>query len=414
MYYRCQSGLGHQLARLSAAYHLAMLYKIPRIFPTSNPVCGGNIFTIHNFLLGPYNTSSETVAPLLVDVPYNEDSNLFRKNRTLFRLPTNFPNLTLTTVPNVESQSLRLDVNFNNEVAGYTSLVYNPQYDHLIQNEFWGKDKSDYQLYSQFMDMFSQTHADQIKMVMEKIKFQQHTVFGLHIRAGNGETGDFTKKDRGIGDIDNWLIHVARVLCDYEKQNRHFFHDNPLMIFVSTDTASIIPKLQSVSNHECQIPYVSADQDYPEEGVGVSYLAYAGRRVDQETCLNGWRDMVLDMYMLSQCNTVIAGTYSSFTQTAPLSFVFRKAGLYNHQMTNSSRIHPHYFCEMGISGDRMDCFDNLSSWIKLVPVIVWGNLNGTKHFQRATVEFPVDGESSNASITKFFENTVLNPLTRKK
>jgi hypothetical protein len=48
--YRAMNGLGHQLTRLSAAYHFAMLYQIPRVWPTHNPYCGGNstIFTIYD------------------------------------------------------------------------------------------------------------------------------------------------------------------------------------------------------------------------------------------------------------------------------------------------------------------------------------------------------------------------------
>ena len=409
IYYRCQSGLGHQLTRLAAAYHLALLYKIPRIFPTSNPMCGDNIFTIHNYLLGPYNTSREIVAPLLVDVPYS-DNNIFLKNSTLFRLPAKFPNLTIT-VPTVESQALRSGVNLNNEVEGYQHFFYRAQYDRIIQNEFWGKDKSDYQLYSQFMGIFSRQHSDRVKMIMEETQFQQHTVFGLHIRAGNGETGGFVSQRRTIKDLDNWMIKIIDVLCAYRQLNSHYFNKYPLMLYLATDTASVVPKIQSISNEKCSIPIVSADQAYPEEGAGVSFLAYAGQRVNQTRCLNGWRDMVLDMFMMTQCNTVIAGTYSSFTQTAPLSYVFHKAKIYNNQITNSSTIHPHYFCEMGISGDRMDCFDNLSSWIKNDPAVVSGNLNAEQQFRRIEIKFPSDDKTSTASITKLFENTLLNPPT---
>ena len=404
---RCTNGLGHQLTRLSAAYHLAMLYKIPRIYPSSNPLCGGNIFSIHNSLLGPYEIDSEMGAPLLVDLPFS-DENIFR-NHTLFKLPTSFPNLTV--VPPVGKQVLRQTVDITNEVVGYANLFTTTSLDGIIENEYWGKDRSDYQMYSQFMDLFRRTHSDRIKMVMQQTNFQHHTVFGLHIRAGNGETGDFVNKGRGINDLENWLISVAQVLCDYEKQNSRFFRDNPLMVFVSTDTASIIQKLQSISNAKCKIPYVSADQAYPEEGVGVSFLAYSGNHTDQEKCLNGWRDMALDMYMLTQCNTVIAGTYSSFTQTAPLSFVLHKAQLYNHGMTTeSSTAHPHYFCEFGIAGDRMDCFDSLSNWIKKESTIVTGNASAARQKRRMEVKFPVDHDSSSTvSLGRFFKGTALNP-----
>ena len=66
---------------------------------------------------------------------------------------------------------------------------------------------------------------------------------------------------------------------------------------------------------------------------------------------------------------------------------------------------------MGISGDRMDCFDNLSSWIKNDPAVVSGNLNAAQQFRRIEIKFPSDDKTSTASITKLFENTLLNPPT---
>ena len=32
-------------------------------------------------------------------------------------------------------------------------------------------------------------------------KFDQHFVMGLHVRAGNGEVGDFTRKGRELDDL---------------------------------------------------------------------------------------------------------------------------------------------------------------------------------------------------------------------
>ena len=89
---------------------------------------------------------------------------------------------------------------------------------------------------------------------------------------------------------------------------------------------------------------------------------------------------------------MIAGIYSSFTQTAPLSFVLLKAQLYNNDVTKW--VHPHYFCELGISGDRMDCFDNLNTWIRKEATIASGKLNAAKQERRMEVKFPVDYDSS--------------------
>ena len=402
MFYRCQSGLGHQLLRLSCAYHLAMLYKIPRIYPTSNPVCGGNINTIHNYLLGPYDIGSEEIAPLLVDVPCN-DNNVFQ-NRTLFKLPKHFPKLAYDPR---EAQNGIKSLSFNNDVAGYQHTFHVDYAKYLVENEYWGKDQSDYQMYSQLMDLFRQQHSDRIQKVMEHTKFEQHTVLGLHVRAGNGETGDFVTKKRGIRDLDAWLNNVIYTLCDYRLRHSSRFRRYPMMIFVATDTESVIHKLQTASNLTCEVPVVSADQAYPDDGKGVTYSAYTSSKKDQETCLNGWRDMVLDMYMISQCNTVIAGSYSSFTQAAPLSIVMHKAKMYNQEIASTSAIHPHYFCELGLSGERMTCYGSLNSWFVGEPTFEWGNLTASKHRRRYEVHFPHDYAGITNGVQRIFKGTAL-------
>lgn len=405
--YRCQSGIGHQLLRLAAAYHLAMLYKIPRIYPTSNPMCSGNIFTIHNYLLGPYHINSTLVAPLLVDVPYDGRYNIY-KNRSLFQLPKHFPNLTYVPTQEQSNTTTSTSISINNNLPGY-QLFFDKRYAaYIVKNNYWGKDESDYQMYSQFMDLFSQQHSSRIKMAMRQINFEQHTVFGLHVRAGNGETGDFVKKKRGMVDLDAWLTNVIELLCDYKWHHTRFFQEHPLMLFVATDTASVIPKLQSASKKRCKIPIVSAEQSYPQEGDGVSFQATVDERKTQEECLNGWRDMVLDMYLMSQCNTVIAGTYSSFTQAAPLSFVMQKAKLYNHEVTDTSTVHPHYFCEVGVTGHRMDCFGSLDSWFINEPTDSWGDISSLRHIRKYELTYPIDQSSKAGEIQDFFKGTALS------
>ena len=180
------------------------------------------------------------------------------------------------------------------------------------------------------------------------------------------------------------------------------------MIFVGTDTASVIPKLQAASDDICQIPVTSAPQVYPEDGSGVSFMEFAtGDKEKLGNCLNGWRDMFLDMYMFTQCNTVVAGTYSSFTQSAPLSYAMHKAKLHNHLLMNNTSFggdfHPHYFCEMGKTGKRMDCYDTLSSWLRRNDALVsWGDLDSSKQKVRHEVMYP-----DPVSGPKMFQGTAL-------
>jgi hypothetical protein len=50
--------------------------------------------------------------------------------------------------------------------------------------------------------------------------FANHTVLGMHIRAGNGETGDFTNKGCGISNLAT-LVHEATARIKEMISNLH-------------------------------------------------------------------------------------------------------------------------------------------------------------------------------------------------
>lgn len=406
--YRAMCGLGHQLGRLSSAYHLAMLYQIPRVWPTENPVCGGTIFTIYNHLIGE--------GQLMVDVPFfGEDNNLFR-NRSLFSpLPPGWPNLKLDN--NRTATSPKRGIDLNNEVPGYSLARYMiwPSEGYLYEQNFYGKDQTDYQMYHQLMLLFEHKHKTRIHRVLENTRFNEHTVFGLHVRTGNGETGDFKRKGRGMNDLEGWIKNVVHLLCGYQDNHSHYFTKKPLMVYVGTDTGSVVHKLQqAASNATCHIPFVSSDQGFFEEGGSVSW---SHKYHDNDECLKGWEDMFLDMYLFTRCNSVLAGTYSSFTQTAPLSFIMYKAKQWqqqqqpqpqqeqggNEEKTHHNLPHPHYFCDVGLDGRRMDCATTLIEWLRQTPHMTWGSVNATKQSMKHEITFPLM-EQGNV-IAHLFEGT---------
>ena len=405
--YRAMNGLGHQLVRLSSAYHLAMLYRIPRVWPTENPVCGGTIFTLFTHLIGP--------GQLIVDIPFFGDDNLFR-NQSLFPLPHGWPDLSLVNETDFHSSrigdsqviTLKRDVNLNNEVPGYShskGRLWSTEGD-LYENNFYGKQQTDYQMYHQLMLLFEHKHKTRIEEVLKMTKFESHTVFGLHVRSGNGESGDFQRKNRGMLDLDGWLTRAVHLFCDYRDKNSHYFTKKPLMIFVGTDTGSVIPKLHVLSKATCQIPFVSAEQAYPEEGQSVTW---SKRYNDGEKCLKGWEDMFLDMYFFTRCNSVMAGTYSSFTQSAPLSFIMHKAKL---QLVKGHhhRLHPNFFCDIGVDGQRMDCATTLVEWLRQTPNMTWGNLTARKQAMKHEITFPLIGVGPIGA----FEGTLMMDTTKQK
>jgi hypothetical protein len=47
---------------------------------------------------------------------------------------------------------------------------------------------------------------------MKQHKFQHHTVLGLHIRAGNGETEHFVSANRMVINEEEFLHNILRLL----------------------------------------------------------------------------------------------------------------------------------------------------------------------------------------------------------
>ncbi|CAJ1959230.1 unnamed protein product [Cylindrotheca closterium] len=402
--YRAMAGLGHQLLRLSSAYHLLTIYQIPLIWPTANPVCGGTIFTIYEHLIGK--------GPLFVDLPYLKEKNSYHME--IIALPLRFPKLEFvneTELSEEERQELVRGINLNNEIPGYSHAVgdvWDMDLPRFQEMDFYNKFQTDYQMYHQLMLLFEHKHRTKINEIHEKTRFSSHTVFALHIRTGNGETGDFEKKSRGIKNLEQWTETVIELLCDYRERNSPLFDKKPLMIFVGTDTGSIVPKLQNISSTLCQIPIVSADQAYPEEGKSVSFLQ---KYDNDEKCLQGWENMFMDMYFFTKANTVVTGSYSSFTQAAPMSFVMHRAKK-NGMLNDNS--HPHLFCELNRYGNRMDCFQDFENWLRRNAVKYFGNMSSPEQRIRQELPFP-NWRIKSISINKLFAKTLLRePADSKK
>ena len=406
--YRAMAGLGHQLLRMSCVYHLAMIYQIPYIWPTANPNhvdMSDGIFHIYNRLIGD--------GPLLVDIPYFGENNLFhhnnKRNNAIQLLPQHWPNLTLME-NNKNGTALQKVFNFNNDVVNYVHL--------RAPMNLYGKDVTDYQFYHQLMLLFQDKFKERVQHVINTMQFHRYTVFGLHIRTGNGEGGIFDRANRQMKiDVDVWVKNTVALLCKYKNKHAHYFTttDKPLAIYIGTDTGSVITKFQAAAK-SCNIPILSAEQSRPEEGQSVSFLT---KYDTLEDCLKSWEDMFLDMLMFTKCNTVIAGQYSSFTQSAPMSYIFHKANSFNQRfgvadeilISNATRInnlpHPHLFCDMGADGKRMECYDSLHGWLRQNMTFVYGDVNAPAHYHRIEVHTARDDPGSRATILEHFKNTVL-------
>jgi len=121
------------------------------------------------------------------------------------------------------------------------------------------------------------------------------------------------------------------------------------------DTPSIVDKLINTLA-PYNISVVTFPQYRVQEGNGVSYYNnYSG---NSTKCLNAWKSQVMDMTLLSTCHVVIAGQYSSFTQSMPLSIVLANT------TTNITEVSKSWFCEVGMRGDVIKCFNNYAQWIQ--------------------------------------------------
>ncbi len=375
MIYRAMAGLGHQLTRISAAYHMAKIYNISRIHLTANPLCGGDVLTIYDHLIGP--------GPLMVDLPFStiDKTKLRAKSEEL-----GFPSFTMldtidmyNATESESSSSIKQEIYIVNDVPGY--YVQRARVEPSLKY-YDGKESTDLELYQQLMLLFKNKYQERIQKVLNATRFDDHTVFALHVRAGNGEKGDFTRKNRGIENIDEWTQNVMKLFCDYSRAHASKFTEKPMMIYVGTDTASVLKRLVEASLATCKIPVVSAPQEYPAAGASVSFST---KYRNSQKCLKGWENMFLDMYFFTRSNSVIAGKYSSFTQAAPLSYVMEKAKQ-NAQLSNS---HPHYYCEIGKAGDSWECFDTLTNWMLREKGTSFGRANAERQFRLLELEYPM-------------------------
>ena len=239
--------------------------------------------------------------------------------------------------------SSRLFVRVHNEVPGYRKLVREGP-DAPCQCTA-DKVAFDAKFYKGLRQRFR--YKQEIDAFVEKA-FSNHTVIGIHVRAGNGETGDFEKKGRVINDTDAWVDRVATKI-----QNMTQGWEKSPLLYIATDTPSMIDKFRA------SLAGVMSVMDYPQErkeaGGGVMFGESGTYLPSQKTkCLRGWDDMLRDMIVLSHADVLVAARPSSFTQTFPMSIVF--------DTPKESRSAPFPFCEFNLAGTDMRCFEEYLDW----------------------------------------------------
>ena len=175
-------------------------------------------------------------------------------------------------------------------------------------------------------------------------RFDAHFVLGMHVRAGNGEIGDFTEKDRTIHNVTSWVESVTAILL---TMSRNATRRRPPLLFLATDTASMVDTLrQALSGH---MDVVVFEQERLPEGSGVLFGEHGSRdklNVTSELC-HDMKNALMDMMVLTSSDVVISGNPSSFTQSLPMGVAL-------------SRDHTQY-CEVSPKG-TYQCYQTFQEW----------------------------------------------------
>jgi hypothetical protein len=195
----------------------------------------------------------------------------------------------------------------------------------------------------QMIDSFMRTH-----------NYANHTVFGIHIRAGNNETGDFTKKSRGLRSGPKQFV------AGLVKSIRGSLSIESLphlpMIFLATDD----PKYRTILMDEMKEqglswPVVVLEQEFAKSGVVLA--------AKKDGDLEMWHSMFQDLLLLSYSDVVIAASYSSFPQSLPLSLVLGRP--------EEERTVKNSYCEVIVKyGNNTEaepdmnlyCYDYMMNW----------------------------------------------------
>jgi len=307
MLYVGQFGLGHRLSKLSAAYDLAQKLNLPL------QVHWGSCQSVEIF-------------------EYLFQSNILIENNTIFKQQDKIVLVRNDVLGYYAGQS------YKNAHVALTSK-YSTATTH-VTNPWLQKWQQDYRLFTSLLQRFS--FQDQLQDFQQRHEWNKHHVIGLHLRAGNGEQDHFQQADRQISNPATFLQHTSQLLHQLIQKQQSF---NPL-IFVATDTSAWIPFVRAAFAHY-NIPVIAFPQPRLHHNEGVSYA----RWTQGQACLDGWKYSMMDMALMSQCDTVVAAMRSTFTQILPLSIVMSKDS------------HVFRYCEVSTAAHDMTCFRDSYSWL---------------------------------------------------
>lgn len=240
-------------------------------------------------------------------------------------------------------------IRFNNEVSGFKGFKRMGPNHKCRCNQT--KIESDNAFYRKLQNRFHL--KEQVALFMLEHDFANHTVMGMHIRAGNNESGQFEAKNRGItsyvNDTEVWVDRiVAKILKLVGKHKM-----NKPLLYIATDTASFIGQFRSKLTERVLV--LDLPQERAKEGEGVLF-GEKGSVVNQGSrCLKGWDTAMMDMMILSHADIVLAARTSSFVQSMPFSMAFGRP-------PEERKVKDIVWCEFSPDGGEMKCFGDYMRW----------------------------------------------------
>merc|ERR1712086_337265 len=114
------------------------------------------------------------------------------------------------------------------------------------------KIRTDFAFFSLLRRRFMIQHQLTLDAFVSQNSFKDHFVLGVHVRAGNGEQGDFTDKQRGIADLNVWCNRFAQLMLNFVDTLPKTA--KPALLFVATDTVAVVEMLRVLTNKNASKP----------------------------------------------------------------------------------------------------------------------------------------------------------------
>jgi len=185
---------------------------------------------------------------------------------------------------------------------------------------------------------------DEVETFRRKHYFDDHFVLGMHIRAGNGEVGDFSRKNRGIANMTVWVQSISNIVLSLSKT---LGDGRPTLLFLATDTASVVEMIRHSLRGKMDV--VVYEQNRPPEGSGVIFgQTGPGDQTIQTTGIcQDWKNVLMDMMILTSSDVIISGRPSSFTQSLPMGVA----------LSRENRM----YCEVNLN-TTYQCYQTFKEW----------------------------------------------------